>query len=314
MLRITAVLLSGIVLSGCGLESENLALGTLERDRVAHTAVANEVVVALPIAQGDVVNQGDILVQLKDDLQRAKVAKAEADVARAQANLDKLTKGARDEDIAAAKAIVAGAKASALESEANYRRQRNLVKKKLASQADLDRALAARDSAVATLHSSQENLNALIKGTREEDLRIAQADLDATIAVLSGEQQHLQDLTVRASRDGVLDNLPWNLGERVTQGSPVAIVLAGASPYARVYIPEPYRVHVKIGDTLVVRVDGLEQTIDGEVRWLSNEPAFSPYYALNQQERARLMYLAEIQLPNQYASLPSGVPAQVVLP
>jgi HlyD family secretion protein len=33
-----------------------------------------------------------------------------------------------------------------------------------------------------------------------------------------------------ATRDGILDNLPWNLGERVTLGSPVAVVLAGLAP------------------------------------------------------------------------------------
>lgn len=34
-----------------------------------------------------------------------------------------------------------------------------------------------------------------------------------------------------------------------------------------------------------------------EVRWISSEPAFTPFYALNQEERARLMYLAEAQRP-----------------
>jgi HlyD family secretion protein len=50
------------------------------------------------------------------------------------------------------------------------------------------------------------------------------------------------------------------------------------------------------------------------VRWISSEPSFTPYYALNQSDRARLMYVAEIQLPDSAANLPNGVPAQVVLP
>jgi HlyD family secretion protein len=71
---------------------------------------------------------------------------------------------------------------------------------------------------------------------------------------------------------------------------------------------------VKVGDELVVRVDGLEKTITGRLRWIASEPAFTPYYALNQEERARLMYLAEVQLPDSEAHLPNGVPAQVELP
>ena len=110
------------------------------------------------------------------------------------------------------------------------------------------------------------------------------------------------------------DNLPWNLGERVTVGSPVAVLLAGDAPYARVYVPEPYRVKIREGDRLKVRVDGLAEAVVGTVRWISSDPAFTPYYALNQEERARLMYLAQVQLPKSQSHLPDGVPAQVQMP
>jgi len=42
-----------VVMLGCDDNSSAVALGTLERDRIAHTATANEVVVALPVAQGE---------------------------------------------------------------------------------------------------------------------------------------------------------------------------------------------------------------------------------------------------------------------
>ena len=80
---------------------------------------------------------------------------------------------------------------------------------------------------------------AILLEFNNEDLTIAEAILATNIAVLASEQKKLSDLTITAKRDGILDNLPWNLGERVTAGSPVAIVLAGKAPFARVYIPEP---------------------------------------------------------------------------
>jgi len=91
-------------------------------------------------------------------------------------------------------------------------------------------------------------------------------------------------------------------------------LLSGKAPFARVYVPEPYRVNLRVKQKLVVRVDGLERKIEGVLRWISTEPAFTPYYALNQEERSRLMYLAEIQLPETESQLPNGVPAQVELP
>jgi HlyD family secretion protein len=313
-MRIVNALPMLMLLWGCNNESARLALGTLERDRIAHSATTNEVVVALPVLQGSLVEKGAILVKLDDTYQKALVSKASADVSQATVNLEKLRKGAREEENAAARANVAGAKARLVQSEASYKRLQNIAREDLASQANLDRALAARDSNQASLTNAEEKLRELVKGTRDEDLRIAEAHLEATEATLNGEKKKLADLTIRATRSGVLDNLPWNLGERVTSGSPLAVVLADQSPYVRVYIPEPYRVKINVNDKLTVHVDGLETTYIGYVRWISTEPAFTPYYALNQQERSRLMYLAEVQLPDSASGLPNGIPAQVELP
>lgn len=305
------LLLTTILLSSCQKETEGVALGTLERDRIAHTATVNEVIIALPIEKGALVTKGTVLVRLDSTQQNAQVAKVTADVAEAKANLDKLKRGARVEDIAAARAIVAGAKATLVESEANYRRTKNLATNDLTSQALLDQTLASRDFQLASLESSQEKLEVLIKGARSEDLQIAEARLNAAKAILDIEKKKLADLTIIATRDGILDNLPWNLGERVLVGSPVAVVLAGNAPFARIYVPEVYRVNLNVDDKLTIHVDGLEKTIVGSLRWISNEPAFSPYYALNQTERSRLMYLAEIQLPDDYTNLANGIPVQV---
>lgn len=310
-------ILSGLillVLLGCEHEQKNVALGTLERDRIAHTATVSEVITALPVVAGTKVIKGMVLVKLDDDLQAASVAKARAQVQQAQATLNKAHNGARSEEVAAAKANVAGAKAALAKSMANYTRVKSLMAANLTSQAALDDALANRDEHLAALNNTQEQLLQLINGTRIEDLAIAEAVLTSSLAMLASEEKKLSNLTITAKRDGILDNLPWNLGERVTAGSPVAIVLAGKAPFARVYIPEPYRVHVNIGDSLTVHVDGIVKPIVGNVRWIATEPAFTPYYALNQAERANLMYLAEIMLPDSASDLPSGIPAQVVLP
>jgi HlyD family secretion protein len=312
--RLLFVCIFSLLLFSCTENNTSLALGTLERDRIAHTATVNEVITLLPILPGSAVKQGDILVVLDNTLQKSFVAKAQAELAQATANLEKLRRGAREEEVAAASANVAGAKAAVVESEANYKRAKNLAETNLTSEANLSRTIASRDSKLATLHAFEEALLQLTNGTRIEDIQMAEANLAAAQAVLNSENKKLEDLTLRATRDGILDNLPWNLGERVTMGSPLAIVLAGKAPYARVYIPEPYRVKVKIGDELNVYVDGLTASIKGKVRWIANEPAFSPYFALNQDERARLMYLAEVQLPDNQQQLPNGLPAQVQLP
>lgn len=146
------------------------ALGTLERDRISHTATAAEVVIALPVRQGGAVTVGTVLVRLDNSLQQARTERARADVAKAEANLDKLRNGARVEEVAAAHANVTGTRANLIEAEQAYKRQKSLILKNLTSQANLDRKRAARNTASATLVSAQEHLRKLTNGTREEDL------------------------------------------------------------------------------------------------------------------------------------------------
>ncbi|GJL84200.1 MAG: membrane protein [marine bacterium B5-7] len=298
---------------GCWELSKPQALGTLERDRIVLTAVSGELILEQPVTEGSPIHKGDLLVQLEDSLQRAIVSQAQAEVDSAAANLDKLRKGPREEEVSIAKARVTGAKALLKEAELALERARTLQAKKAVGEADYDSALSRRDSVAASLVSAQEQLRELINGTREEDLKQAESQLLSTQAQLQQEKIRLKDYRVTATRDGWLDSLPWNVGERVFAGSPVAVTLAQQAPYARIYIPEPYRVNVKVGDPITLTIDGMEEKWHGTVRWIANDAAFTPYYALNAEERARLMYLAEVELPDTAVDLPSGLPVQAEL-
>jgi HlyD family secretion protein len=307
-LWISALILA-LLLAGCG-KPEPLALGTLERDRIVHKATSGEIITALPVAEGSQVAAGTLLVQLDPRRQQAALDNAQAELIKANARFDELRNGARVEDIDAARAELNGAKASLTSAERTYLRALQLREKHVNSQADLDQAEAARDSAAAQVEASREQLLALTNGTREETLAQAQADVNAAKAQHQLAQLTLDELSVRATRAGYLDSLPWNLGERVSAGTPVAILLADAAPYARVYIPEPVRATLNTGDTLWITADGVAQGYSGTLRWVARDPAFSPYYALNKSDRSRLVYLAEIDLANA-EQLPTGMPVQV---
>lgn len=301
------------LLTACSKDDGQQALGTLERDRVTFTATSSEIIRALPIKEGSQVTEGEVLVQLDTKNQEAILARAVAEQAKADAYLLKLTNGERPEDIAAAQARVARAEAQLTEAQKNYQRKAELVRKKLISQSEKDTALAARDSARAELDSSQEEFSKLTAGSRPEDIEQAKAELMAAKADVALQQQKLAELTITATRDGLLDNLPFNLGERVPVNGIVAVIQASRVPYARVYVPATYRVNFVPGKAVQVHVDGVEKPLEGTVRWVATEPSFTPYFALTEEERSRLMYLAEVDLQDSAESLPSGIPAQVDL-
>lgn len=300
-------------LAACSQDNTEQALGTLERDRITFSVTANEIIRQLPIAEGSTVTAGEVLVRLDDKNQKAVLAHALAEAAKSQAYLLKLSNGERQEDIAAAQAKVNSAQARVIEALKNFNRVEELVKQKLLSQSEKDTAITTRDTAKAELDSANEEFSKLTAGTRPEDIAQAQAALNAANADVVLQQQKLAELTIVATRDGILDNLPYNLGERVPMNGIVAIMQASRIPYARVYVPASRRLEVIPGKTFPVHVDGLDKPFNGTVRWVATEPSFTPYYALTEDERSRLMYLAEIDLPESAQSLPSGVPAQVDL-
>lgn len=309
--RLCAALLS-LLLAACSGGQPDQALGTLERDRIVLRATASEIIVEQPREEGHPVRAGELLVQLDSRNQRAVVNRAEAELARATARMAELRNGARKEDIAAASARVSGARAALTEAEANYQRARHLRERQLGAQSAVDSTLASRDTAVANLRSAREELLRLTNGTRPEQLEQAQAQLEGAEAALALERRHLDELSVTATRDAYLDSLPWNVGERVPQGASVAVMLADSAPYARVYVPEKHRAHLRPGVEKTVHVDGIDRAFTGRLRWIATDPAFTPYYALNASDRSRLVYMAEFDL-TEGRDLPTGVPVQVDL-
>jgi HlyD family secretion protein len=114
-----------------------------------------------------------------------------------------------------------------------------------------------------------------------------------------------------APADGVVDSILFEPGEHPLAGQPMMIFLTGKQPYARVYVPEEQRVAVAAGTAARVFVDGLAAPLDGRVRWVSSDAAFTPYFALTERDRGRLSFAAKVDILGAERRLPDGVPVEV---
>lgn len=291
-------------------EAPPQVLGTLEWDRITLPAPVAERIVRIDVREGQVVAAGAPLLQL--ELTRS-AAQAEAATALARQSRDALAElqaGARSEQVAQARATLASAQAQAAEARASLARLRPLAARQLVAKSDLDRAVAAAGSADGQVRAAQAVLDELLHGTRPERIAQGQAALAAAQAQATVQAASLGKLDVRAPRAGRVDSLPYRLGDQAPVGAPLAILLVGEAPYARVYVPEPLRAGVKPGQAARVFVDGREGSIAGHVRMVRSEPSFTPYYALSGDDAARLSYLAEVVL-DAPTDLPPGVPVRV---
>jgi HlyD family secretion protein len=300
-----------ILLTGCTPDVPNKAFGILERQRISLTSTSNEIIEELPIAEGQPVTKGQVLVVFSKEKKQAQMKQYLAQRDKAQAELNKRLNGERIEDIDVARANVANASVKLADSEKNYQRVLSMTQTKLAPLSTRDSAQADRDSARASLEASEQSLKKMIQGYRQEDIDAAKANLAAAKALVELQQLILDDLTVVATRDGILDSLPYNLGERVAENKVVAIIQSKSTPYARVYIPEPFRVNYPVGSPATVHIDGVANAIVGHVRWISVNPTFTPYSSMSEDDRSRFVYLAEIDLPESANMFPSGVPVYV---
>jgi HlyD family secretion protein len=188
-------------------------------------------------------------------------------------------------DVARAEAALAGARTGEHVAGGELERAQRLRRSRVASEQDLDRARLARDEAMARL-------------------RDAEAHLDAA-------RKRLADLSLASPVDGVLDQLPFDPGERVPAGAVLAIVLGDAPPWVRVWIPEESFVRVLPGTPAEVRIDGIDAPLRGSVLDISRDPEFTPHYALTERDRVHLVYETRVRLLDAPPQLRPGVPAQV---
>jgi HlyD family secretion protein len=300
--------------AACSRDGRPLAVGTIERHRFEIAAPITEQIIAMPVREGQAVKQGEVVAQLDRGSLAANRASVAAQVSQLRHRLEELTHGARSEEFTQARAQLAAAQAQYDQASREYQRLAELLGRGLIAQAQVDQQLQLRDSSAAAVRSAQAALELLQKGTRSEQLDQARAALRSAESLLQQQDVLLGRLTLVAPVEGVIEALPYRLGERPVAGAPVVIMLDGGMPYARVYIPEPQRAPLRAGQALKVRVDGIGEPLTGTLRYIAGEASFTPYFSLTQRDRSRLAFLAEIDLPEPAArALPAGVPVEVLL-
>jgi HlyD family secretion protein len=313
MNRVFPVLLVALAFGpACRNAGPPVAVGTLERHRIELRAERQEPIVGLAVSEGDAVESGDVIAELDSRRVLAKLAEAEASRDLAAARHAEVVRGARPEAIDLARAQLAEAEAGLAELETDLRRVRALAEQGVESQARLDTTEANRRAAEARRNAARSSLEELLNGATVEELDQARAELVRTQAEIARLEIDASRMVVAAPRAGTVDALPFKVGDEPPVGAAVAVLLVGEAPFARVHVPAELRPQAVAGALASVAVDGFEAPFEGRVRFISAEAAFTPYYALTENDRGHFSYLAEIDLMGDAArDLPTGLPVEV---
>ena len=216
------------------------------------TAEVNGQIIDLPVKEGDVVEKGDLLVQLNPDIYEAALLRAEASLNSARSNL------------ASARAQVAQGEANQFAAAKAFERAQTLLASKVISQAEFDQNEASFLTANANLTSAKESV------------RSAEFAIRSGEASLQEARDNLSRTTLVAPQAGVVTALSKEVGESVqgngfTAGEVIMNVSDLSTMEVNVEVNESDIVRIHMDDEAEIEVDAyLGETFSGRVTEIGN--------------------------------------------
>jgi HlyD family secretion protein len=265
-----------IFVPGCDKRS-NAVSGTIEVDEVHVGPRAAGRVEKIFAQEGDKLRAGQLIVALdaaeltaRRDLAAAQIDTAIHDADSQQAQLDFLRDDAK--------------------------RQQDLLKRKVVSPTDAQRAVSAAIAQERAVEAAR---------TRIIQARAQLADIDAQLA----------EMKINAPTDSILEVLSVKVGDVLPANREVATLLLPQHLWVRVFVPEPWLGLIKVGDPARVRVDSFpDKDFAGTVEQINRQAEFTPRNVQTVEDRIRQVFGVKIRLPNNDAKLRAGMSADVYFP
>lgn len=261
--------------------------------------------------EGDAVQAGQPMAELDPEPYEEALAAATANVQLARAELDKLKRGSRSQEIAQAGNTVRQAEATVRNTERDFARQTELLASGASSQRIVDAAQAAHDQATAMLASAREALALQKEGSRSEDIAAGEARLAASQATLAQAGTALADARLLAPASGTVLSRVREPGSMVSTSAPVYTLSLRDPVYVRAYVAEPDLGRLAPGTKVSVRTDSSEKVYEGQIGFISPRAEFTPKSVETTDLRTDLVYRLRVVVANADEGLRQGMPVTV---
>jgi len=269
----------------------------------------------MSVQEGDKVTAGQALGQLDHVPFATDVAAARADVAQAQAQLDKTQRGYRVEEIAQARATVAQRAADLDNARVSLQRQQQLVAAGLVTHQQIDDAQTRVRMSEAQLAGARDQLTLELRGSRIEDIETQKAMLASAQARLEKAQTALADSTLLAPSAGIISVRAREAGAIVQAGQTVYTLTLNDPVWIRAYVPQPRLGRIKPGMTVSVSIDSMPgKHYDGTVGFISPDAEFTPKTVQTDQVRDDLVYRIRVIASDPDNVFRQGMPVTVLVP
>ena len=292
-----ASLIPAILLVSCGKPSGPPSVsGTIETDEVHVASRYGGRVEKIFAWEGDLLTNGQVIAELD-----AAELPAQRDEAKAQ--LDELIAGPRKEEIASAKADWEALVSQLALATTEKERALKLFADKTLSEAERDQAVSRAATLEKSTAAAKSRYDLLLAGTRPEQIERAKA----RIAELDTQ---LREMRILAPTNCVLEVLSVKIGDVLSPNREVATLLLTDHLWVRVYVPQPWLGHIRLGEQVRVKVDAFpDKEFTGVVEQISRAAEFTPRNVQTPEERIKQVFGVKVRLPG--SQLRAGMSADV---
>jgi HlyD family secretion protein len=284
--------------------------GYIEDDYYYASAASAGTIQSIAVAEGQLVKKGDVLFVLDQSQQRAQYDAAQARADAAEATLQNLQTGSRQEEIDVTNAQLMKAQADLSLATQNLARTQDLFDRGLTPVSALDQSKATVKAAQAAVDQLQAQLKVQQLPARDAQVIGAEASLAAAKADADTAKATLDNRTVTAPEDGRIERLFFKAGEVAGAGVPVASIGGGDAMKVLFYVNETDRQQFALGQQISVSCDGCATGLTATISHFDSDPQFTPPIIYSRDERNRLVFQTEAVLDQQDSVLP-GQPVSI---
>ncbi len=213
------------------------------------------------VRKGDQVHKKQLIYTLLSPELEAKLVEAKAISAAAQDLAEEAVKGARKQEVAAAKDNWQKAKAAAQLYEKTYQRVNNLYKQGVLSEQKKDEAHTQLQAARYTQHAALQLYQMAEEGTREETRKAAADKARAAEGAVAEVKAYTDETQVVSWHDGEVTQVLLHKGEIAPAGFPVVTIMDMNDMWAVFHVREDLLPHYQQGSEFSVTIPAIGKKV-----------------------------------------------------
>jgi HlyD family secretion protein len=284
--------------------------GYIEGESLYLSAPVSGTVAQLYVREGQRVAGGSRTFLIDPGIQRAQAESAAAGVGAAQARVEDLSKGQREQELSVFDAQLLAAEAAEGQAEADYSRIEPLVRRGIYAPARLDQVRAARDSARASTAAVRRQREVATLGARRDAIAQARQQAAQAEGGLAEANVRLGQLSPIAPADARVEQVFYRAGEWAPANQPILALLPDRQVKLIFFVPEAEMARYRPGRQVGFACDGCARDGTARIGFVSPRPEFTPPILYSKGSRDRLVYRVEA-LPANPAELNPGLPVDV---